>query len=378
MSQDTNGVSQVFNAAGQLDRANSANSESRSSSNVLVAESEAAGAKPVRPHGPVLSADADPAKSRIDKQQTRPDGLQSSSGSLDSGHANHGQAPSQPGSGPVRAASSAAHGSAPGDGQSRPASKLHMSDHAAAYLNQWNSGRAALSSRSRSGTADAPPTQLRSPLSALHLYPNTGAQDTLVAGAKEGEAAEVSILALSSPTSVAKGPTGVHAVMINPDVEIIEKEEARRYKTSAVNNNPGTIGTAKGAEKARARAPEPIPGLHSDGRAEKHQRGEKDGDSIRSKEQRVSGDLDVVAARGRSGKENHPVQVDDDDGSDIVMTSWNPLNGNKATEKHQVTKTGAKRPESSRTLKKGVAQVKKPERKERKGQKAKTTTGHVR
>lgn len=187
-------------------------------------------------------------------------------------------------------------------------------------------------------------------------------------GTKDGEAAEVSSPALGSPMSVTEGPVGVDVVMIDPDVEILEHEETRRYKEYAVNNNPWTMGMAKGAEKARARAAEPISGLHSNGRVEKHQRGEKKGDHKTSKEQKASDDIDVVGARGRNGKEVHSEQVDDD-GSDIEITSWKDLHGNKTTGKHQGTKAGAKGPETSRTLKKGVAQIKKPERK---GQKGKT------
>ena len=222
-----------------------------------------------------------------------------------------------------------------------------MSDHAAAYLNQWNSGRAALSSSSRDSVTNVSPTQLRSPVPALHPRSDTGVQDTVAAGTKERE--EVSSPALGSPMSVTEDPIGVDVVMIDPDVETLEQEEFRRYKEYAVNNNPWTKGMAKGAEKARARAPEPIPGLHSDGRAEKHQRGEKNGDGKTSKEQKALDDIDVVGARGRNGKETHSEQIDDD-GSDIEITSWKDLHGKKTTGKPKGSKAGLKALESSRTL----------------------------
>ena len=188
-------------------------------------------------------------------------------------------------------------------------------------------------------------------------------------GFKDGEAADVRSPGPSSPMSVTEDPIGVDVVMIDPDVEIIEDEETRRYKEYAVNNNPWTKGLTKDAEKARARNAEPISGLHSNGRAEKHQRGEKKGDGKTNKEQKASEDIDVVDARGRNGKEVHSEQIDDD-GSDVEITSWKGLQGNKMTGNHRGTKAGSKAPEASRTLKKGVAQVKKPERK---GQKGKTT-----
>lgn len=277
----------------------------------------------------------------------------------------------------MRAGSSDAHShiSTPSVGQSHPGPKLPMSDHAATYINQWNSGRAALPSRSRSSTADVPPAQLRSPVLALHPRSNTGVQDvqdTVAAGPKGGEAAEVSSPSVNSAASATEDPNGIDAVMSDTDVEIHEDEESRRHKASAANNNPWTIGMAKGAEKARARAPEPIPELRSDGRAEKHQRGEEEGDGKPSNEQKVSGDIDVVDANGRKeGKENLSEKIDDDGGSDIEITSWKSLNSNKSSGRIQGTKARAK---ESRTVKKGVAQVKNPERK---GRKAKATAARV-
>lgn len=324
---------------------------------------------------PRSAADTGPGKARFDKHPARFDGLRSLSGTPDTvsdlavkprGHSVYGHASLQPGSGSVRADSSESHDSAP---RGAPSARLPMSDHAATYVNEWNSGRAALSSSSRDSATNAPRTQLRSPLPALPPRSNTGIQDTVAVGTKEVEAAEFSSPALGSPLSVTESPVGVDVVMIDPDVEYLEQEEIRRYKEYAVNNNPWTKGMAKGAEKARARAPEPISGLHSNGRAEKHQRGEKNGDRKTRKEQKASDDFDVVGARGRNGKEVHSEQISDD-GSDIEITSWKDSQGSKTTGKHRGTKAGSKAPESSKTLKKGVAQVKKPERK---GQKGKTT-----
>lgn len=329
-----------------------------------------------------MSGDADVARSHVEKHRARPDGLQSSSGIPDSvpnlavsprGHANYGHTSLQPDSGDFRVGPSAveSHGSTPSDGQSHPGPSLPMSDHAATYLNTWNSGRAALSSRPRSSTADIPPTQLRPPVPALYPRSNTGVQDTMAAGPKEEEAAEVSSPSVNSPISVTEDLTGIDAVMSETDVEIHGDEESRRREASAANNDPWTMGTAKGAEMARARAPEPISELRSDGRVEKHQRGEEKGDGKPSKEQKVSGDIDVVDAKERKGKENYPGKIHHDDGSDIEITSWKPLTSNKTIGNPQGIKAGAK---GSRTLQKGVAQIIKPERK---GRKAKMTTARV-
>ena len=139
-----------------------------------------------------------------------------------------------------------------------------MSDHAATCLNQWNSGRAALSSSSRNNAADVPHTQLRPTVPTLHPRSNNRVKNTVTARAKEGEAADVNSPTLISPMSVTKGLISVDVVMIDPDVKILEHEEPRRYKAWAVSHNPWTMGMAKGAEKAGARAPEPIPRLRSD------------------------------------------------------------------------------------------------------------------
>lgn len=245
-----------------------------------------------------------------------------------------------------------------------------MSDHAAAYLNQWNSGRAALSSRSNSTAVNTPSPRFDQPRSAapaLHPRPTQSAQNLTARKIEPREAAEASTQALTAPITPLEGPNDVDVVMGGPDVETIEEAESRHSETWSPQNNPWTFGRERRAEEARATAPEPP--LHADGRAGKHQRGEKQGDDKKGKEHKGSGDVDVADARMRGTKEEHSGDSDDD-ASDIQITSWNKLDGNKMTDQHERTNAGAKGPESGRTFKKGVAHVKKPKPK---GQKGKTT-----
>lgn len=238
-----------------------------------------------------------------------------------------------------------------------------MSDHAATYLNQWNSGRAALPSSSNGSAVDVPARQLdhpRSPVPALHSRSTTSVHDTVASGTEEVEAAEASSQALSAPKSVTEAPRDVDVVMGGPEVEILEDDESRRSEAWALQNNPWTAGTDKGTQKARARAPEPIIWLHAEGTAEKHQRGEKQGERKTSKEQKASGDVDVVDARKRIGKGEHSDQMDDD-GSDVEITSWSKLDSNKTTGQHGASNARAKGIESGRKIKKGVAYVKNSE-----------------
>lgn len=251
-----------------------------------------------------------------------------------------------------------------------------MSDHAATYLKQWDSGRTALSSSSSNTGVNVPTTRLdtsRSPVPALHPRSIPRVQDIAFGGSDLEKAAEARTRALSAPDSVSGGPNDIDVVMNSPDAEIREDDKSRHSEILALENNPWTAGEDGGTEMARTSAPEPISGLHAEGKAEKHQRGEKKADCKISKEHKVSGDVDVVDARKRNGKAGHSEQSTDD-GSDIGITSWNNLDSNKTTAKHRGTNARVKGPESVRTLKKGVAHVKKPESK---GQKGKTTATRI-
>lgn len=185
-------------------------------------------------------------------------------------------------------------------------------------------------------------------------------------GSEPEEAEEVGIQALTAPTPVAGGPSDGDVLMKDPDVEILEHDESRHGEAWAPQNNPWTIGKEKGAEKVRARVPEPISVLHVEGRTEKHQRSEKKGDRKTSKELKASADVDVVGARKRNSEEEHSEQIEDDV-SDTETTSWNNLDSDKTIDKHQGKNAGAKGPSSGRMIKKGIAYVKKQEPKGQKG-----------
>lgn len=244
-----------------------------------------------------------------------------------------------------------------------------MSEHAATYLNQWNSGRAALFSRSSTAAVDEPAAQLdrpRSPIPALHPRSTPSLKDIQASGSEPTEAAEASTQALSAPIPVSGGPRDADIVMNDPDVEILENDESRRNETRAPQGNPWTVGKEKGAEKARARVSEPISVLQAEGRTEKHQRGEKNGDRKTSKELKASGDVDVVDARKRFSNEEISEQIEDDV-SDLEITSWNKVDSKKTVDEHQGMNAGAKGPDLGRMIKKGIAHVKRPEPKVQRG-----------
>lgn len=390
--QDANGFSQLLNAAGHIDRASSARSESRSSSKPLVAKSGITGTQSVSPRGPASnpsprSTDADSAKARLEKHRARLAELHSPSGTRETfsdlparlrGHPSQRHAALQPDSGPALADYSAAqdHSFSYSGARSHPDQRRSVSDHAATYLNQWNSGRAALSSSSASTVANVPATQIihpRSPVPAPHSHSTIDVQDITASGNEPEEAAEASTQALSASSSVSGGTSDVDVAMGDPDVDILEEGESPSSEASTPQTNPWTTGKIRDAEKARARIRESISGLLAEGKAEKHQRGEKEGIRKTSKEQKASGDVDVVDARKRNGKEK-PSEQSDDDVSDIEITSWNKLDSHSTTGKQRGTNAGAKGAGSGRSFKKGVAHVKKPEPK---GQKGKTTAPYV-
>ena len=221
-----------------------------------------------------------------------------------------------------------------------------MSEHAATYLNQWDSGRAALSSKSSSTAVNVPPPQLESPHSAV---PAVGVQDIIADGEEPVDVAEASIQAPGTPVSVLGGPNDVDVTMGSPKVEILENDEPRGSAVQTPDTKPLAVG--KGGD------------------AEKHPRDEKQDERKTSKERKASSDIDIVDARWRNIMEEHHKQIDDD--ADVVeITSWNMLDSNKTTEDHHDAITEAKQVEPGRVFRKGVARVKKLEPKARKGETA--------
>ena len=337
--------------------------------------------------------DADSAKARVDKHRARPAGLQLSASTRNTvsgppagrpGHSSYRHAATQTDSEPALASSSAAQSPGPNfrRAQSYPGPRLPVSDHAAIYINQWNSGRAALSSRSSSTAAILPaaqPDRPRSPVPALDPHSTTSHSSTSVqdlvpsGGTEEEEVGEASTNAPSARVAMSGEPNDIDVAMGSPDVEILEDDESRRREVSAPENNISEVGKDRSVEQGRTETSESISGLHTEGRAEKHQRGEEKGGRKNSKEQKGSGDVDVIDARKRNGEEKGFEQADDD-ASDIEITSWNKLDSNKTTDKPRGTNAGARGLGSGRNIKKGVAHVKKPEPKGRKGN---TTPKHT-
>ena len=250
-------------------------------------------------------------------------------------HPSHRHAALQPGSGPRFAHSSAAkfNGSSFHHVQSHPGSRVPVSDHAAAYLNQWDSGRAALYANSSSTAIDVPAPQLESPRSAV---PAVLVQDTTTGGKKLGDVAEDSILAPITPDSGSGGSYEGDVRMGSPEVDIPEDTEPRSGN-------------------------------------EKHLRSEKNDESNTSKEHKAFGDVDVFDARKRDTKEEHEEHPNDDDkDSDVEITSWDTLDSNKTTVDRRGANAETKEIKPHRILKRGVARVKKPEPNARKGKVSRT------
>ena len=95
-----------------------------------------------------------------------------------------------------------------------------------------------------------------------------------------------------------------------------------------------------------------------DGDGETHVRSDEDADGKTRKESKGSGDLDVVDARKRRGTKEE--EQTDDDASDVEIVSWRRVRDQR-TEKHRGTIAEVTGQKSGRTMKKGVAVVKKPE-----------------
>ena len=354
----------MLSAARQPERPSSARSESLSSSPTLVNEYGAAGAQSTSPRDLASNPsprdrDAASARARHDKHWSRPDELQSTSGTrrivLDTpasqrGHPNHRHATLQLESGPTLTNSSAirSKGSSSRPVQSHLGPKFPISDHAATYLNQWDSSRAALSAKSSSATVDVPAPHSEKSRSAV---PAVSVLDITGGGKEPEKAAEAGTLASNTPISVAGRPSDIEIMMGNLEVEILEDDDSRHSDVRTSQNKPRAVG--------------------NDGHARKHSRGEKNEDPKTSKEHRVPGDIDVVNARRRNVKDEQP-KKSDDEANDVETTSCNKLDSKRMTEDRRDVYAMRKEIKLRRIIKKGVA-VKKPQPKGRK----KTTPTHV-
>ena len=235
---------------------------------------------------------------------------------------------------------------------------LPVSNHAATYLRQWNSGRAA-PSLSRSPqlytTCSSSPT--------LQAGSTPEVQDTNVRASDSIEAAEARTKATSGPDCALGGPSDIDIVMTSPDVR---EDDSRRSETLALEEMPRKSRENGGSEDTRF--PGPIPSLIADGRVKKHQRDEKKADRKTSKEHKAMGDVDVVDARGRNSKASRSRQIDDS-GGDIEKTLRNKLDGSRTINHKGEANAVPEGLEYVKKYKKGVAYVKKPASKGRKWRK---------
>ena len=227
--------------------------------------------------------------------------------------------------------------------QSHPDSMVPMSDHAAAYLNQWDSGRAALYSNSRGTAIDVSAREPERPRSTI---PIVHVQDTATGKKEPQETAEASTQTSNAPDSGIEGANDADVVMGSPALEIPDNKEPRSSDLQTPEDDIRVVVKSMDAEK--------------------HPRSEKSDERKTSKEHKGSDDVDVVNARKRDDRDENP--DDDDDDDDMEITSWNKLDGKKTIEKHRDANAETQEPRLDRILKRGVAHVKKPEpKKARKG-----------
>lgn len=282
------------------------------------------------PHDPALNAslripDADAARARIDKHGWRLTELISPADprSTVSGpstslrrHSSHHDAVLQTNSRPAltKTSTTQSRGSGFSNGQLLPDSRLPTSDHAATYIKQWDSARAALSSISNTTAVNVPATQ--------HTIINRG---------EPGEAAEASTPALSAPISAREEPNDVDVVMGNRDAQILDESEPRRSEAKPSQQNPSTTETKK-VQNTRVAATESSSALHIKGGTHERQRGGDGGGQEISKKRKASSDGDVVDARKRNSKKQiEQINSDDDE---VEFVSESKVHSNKTTRDH--------------------------------------------
>ena len=347
-------VSQVVGGPDQLSKASTVSSKSPASPKTT-GESGAAGIHNVS--GSVLSscplsADANSANAHLENHRDRQAGWHESSGTHKpvsdpsigpQDHLSYGHARLQ--SDPRVLA----------DFSTAVSAVLPVSNHAATYLRQWNSGRAA---HSLSPSPQLYTTCFSSPTPQAGSM--QGVQDINVGASDSTEAAEARTEVPSGPDCALGGPSDIDIVSISPDVR---EDDSRRSEALALEELPKEPRENGGSEETRF--PGPIPSLLAEGRAKKHQRDEKKADRKISKEHKASGDVDVVDARGRNSKASRSGQIDDT-GGEIENTLRNKLDSSRTTKNKGEANAVAKGLEHVKNYKKGVAYKKKPASKGRK------------
>ena len=223
--------------------------------------------------------------------------------------------------------------------QSHQDSRVPMSERAAAYLNQWDAGRAALSTNTSDAAVNLPAPMPESHRSAA---PAVGAQDSTTGGEERAEVAEASAKAPSTPVSMPGGSKGVDIVMNSPEAEIPKDDKFPGSEVRPTEDKAETVVRNREA------------GNHTS-------RELKDEVDI-EQEHKASSD------RKSNTKEEHPKRIhhrDDDTDVEVVLTK--KMDNKTTTDNHRGASTKTKEPKLDRVIKRGVAYVKKPEPKARKG-----------
>ena len=347
-------VSQLVSAPGQLSKASTVSSKPATSPEILTSESGAAEihhvSRPVLSPCP-LSADADSANAQLENHRDRQAGRHKSSGThkpvsdpsiSPRDHLSYGRARLQS---DVLADFSIAQSAV-----------LPVSNHAATYLRQWNSGRAAYS---LSQSPQLYTTCFSSP--TLQAGSTPGVQDINVGASDSIEAAEARTEAPSGPDCALREPSDIDIVMTSPDVG---EDDSRRSEALALEEMPGE--PRENGDFEETRFPGPIPSLLAEGRAKKHQRDEKKADRKIRKEHKASGDVDIVDARGRNSQVSRSGQIDGN-GGDIEKTLRSKLDSSRMTTDKGEANAVPEGLKYVKNYKKGVAYVKKPASKGRKG-----------
>ena len=212
-----------------------------------------------------------------------------------------------------------------------------MSEHAAAYVNQWDAGRAALSTNTNDTAVNFPAPMSESPRSAV---PAIGVQDSTAGGEERVEVAEASAKAPSTPVSVPGGSNGVDFVMDSPEAEIAEDGKLRSSEVRPTDDKSGTIVT--------------------DTKVENHTSSELKDEVEIKQEPEASGDWKWNI------EEEHARQIhNDDNDDDVEIVFWKKTNDTTTADNQRGANTKTKEAKLDRVIKRGVAYVKKPEPKAR-------------
>ena len=247
----------------------------------------------------------------------------------------------QPVSGPTFADASA--GKPDGSGfrsvQSHPDSRVLVSEHAAAYLNQWDAGRAALTMNTSNTATSFPapmPESHRSAVAAIDV------QGSTVGGKERTEVPQASAKAPSTPVTMPRGPNNVDIVMDSPEAEMPEDDKFRSSGVRLTDDKSGTVVRNKEIENR----------LSSELK-----------DKVKIKQE-----PEASSNWKRDTKQDHLKRIhDDDDNTDVELVHWKKLDNKTTAENQRDGSTKSKEPKLDKVIKRGVAYVKKPEPKVRKG-----------